>query len=312
MNPRHSRNKWAFTLVEMLVVLAVLSVLIALLLTGISKARERSNMVTCLNHLRQIHVSLKLYVADNDQNLPNGLRLNSRGFADKRYLIGGKDGSNYGRSRSHYQLIPSASERPLFPYLKVFETFRCPADKGLNFPIYPMVPTTFEAVGCSYFYNMDRWPGGWPRVEPLPRHRESSILDPSRFVLMLEPPAQPLGGYVTEDVGQKFFTHWHEASGRPLISNKKLGGDSQRFISPILFADGHAKRYDFTKVIKFWAPLRGNIRLDLAPTFGMRKAVKKFAGAPKLFSEATKASELVVRCCVSNPSCWLVPLTVLK
>jgi len=57
-----SRN--AVTLIEILVVGAVLAVLIALLLPTLSSLRNRADQVACLGNLRQIHSALLLFYAD--------------------------------------------------------------------------------------------------------------------------------------------------------------------------------------------------------------------------------------------------------
>ena len=53
-----------FTLVELLVVLAILGVLAALLLPVFSAARRSARMVTCVSNLRQIGLALQLYHGD--------------------------------------------------------------------------------------------------------------------------------------------------------------------------------------------------------------------------------------------------------
>ncbi|MCE9554241.1 MAG: DUF1559 domain-containing protein [Planctomycetes bacterium] len=59
----------AFTLVEMLVVIAVIGVLIALLLPAIQSARETGRRVVCANNLRQIGLAFHLY-DDAQRRLP--------------------------------------------------------------------------------------------------------------------------------------------------------------------------------------------------------------------------------------------------
>jgi prepilin-type N-terminal cleavage/methylation domain-containing protein/prepilin-type processing-associated H-X9-DG protein len=57
----------AFTLVELLVVLAIMTVLLALLLPSLSHARERARRVGCINNLRQMITGALMY-ADDDSD----------------------------------------------------------------------------------------------------------------------------------------------------------------------------------------------------------------------------------------------------
>ena len=67
MNPP-IRNQ-AFTVMELLVVVAVIAVLAAILLPVLAQARERGRQIKCLNHENQITIAAILYADDNDGNM---------------------------------------------------------------------------------------------------------------------------------------------------------------------------------------------------------------------------------------------------
>ena len=64
--------------------------------------------------------------------------------------------------------------------------------------------------------------------------------DPSRFIAIYEPPAFWYDNYY----------HWHYARGPTTITPNQLKDDGQKFISPILFVDGHSASHDFTHALK--------------------------------------------------------------
>lgn len=59
-----------FTLVELLVVIGITSVLAALLLPALSRARESSRRITCANNLRQLGMAFELYCMEHDDTYP--------------------------------------------------------------------------------------------------------------------------------------------------------------------------------------------------------------------------------------------------
>jgi len=60
----------AFTLVELLVVLSIISILAALLLPALSRAKESGRSAACLGNLHQIGIALQLYVDESHNRMP--------------------------------------------------------------------------------------------------------------------------------------------------------------------------------------------------------------------------------------------------
>ncbi len=85
VNPRIRKRTAAFTLVELLVVIALIAVLAGLILVSVGRSREQSNRSACMNNLRQIHALASRFAADNDGALPIGYRLGQKQFNTTLY-----------------------------------------------------------------------------------------------------------------------------------------------------------------------------------------------------------------------------------
>ena len=60
----------AFTLIEFLVVISIVTLLIALLLPAIKRARELGRVLACMSNLRQIGIGFELYASDFERSFP--------------------------------------------------------------------------------------------------------------------------------------------------------------------------------------------------------------------------------------------------
>lgn len=63
----------AFTLIELLITIAIIAILTAILLPALAAAKERGRRAVCSNHEHQFIVGIHLYADENKDNLPSGL-----------------------------------------------------------------------------------------------------------------------------------------------------------------------------------------------------------------------------------------------
>src|ERR1700678_206136 len=69
---RFKADRRAFTLVELLVVIAVVAILAALLLPALASARQKGQRAACLSNLHQIGIAIQSYASDSGGSIPFG------------------------------------------------------------------------------------------------------------------------------------------------------------------------------------------------------------------------------------------------
>lgn len=75
------RQRDGFTLVELMVVIAIIATLIAVLLPAVSKARAGARRTACAAHLRQVGVAFRGYLNDGKDRFPHASFMPSMGPA---------------------------------------------------------------------------------------------------------------------------------------------------------------------------------------------------------------------------------------
>src|SRR5438046_1749293 len=78
----------AFTLVELLVSIAIIGILIALLLPAIQQARESARRIQCANHVKQLALAALGYVNVHGQLPPSGIVAETtRTYGNTKYPV---------------------------------------------------------------------------------------------------------------------------------------------------------------------------------------------------------------------------------
>jgi prepilin-type N-terminal cleavage/methylation domain-containing protein/prepilin-type processing-associated H-X9-DG protein len=78
---RHPKSQRAFTLVELLVVVAIIALLISIMMPSLSKAKIESDRTVCGTRMRGLSVALQVYLAEFENRVPlNGLILPKSGI----------------------------------------------------------------------------------------------------------------------------------------------------------------------------------------------------------------------------------------
>jgi prepilin-type N-terminal cleavage/methylation domain-containing protein/prepilin-type processing-associated H-X9-DG protein len=146
---RRRQAAGAFTLIELLIVLGIISVLLGILIPVLAAARRRSQQAACVSNLHQIGIGIVLYAQDYNDHFPFGGDPEDLHTSGWEHPYGGR----------FWQAV-----RSMKPLQKVMQPYtperlwRCPSDTGFDqsgpLENHPMEahPTSFRAYGSSYYY----------------------------------------------------------------------------------------------------------------------------------------------------------------
>jgi prepilin-type N-terminal cleavage/methylation domain-containing protein/prepilin-type processing-associated H-X9-DG protein len=147
------RSRHAFTLIEVLVVIGIISTLIGLLLPAVQRVRETANRLRCSNNLKQMGLACHNY-HDTFQSLPPGYLASAAypdttpGWGWAAFLL------PYIEQRTVHDQIDFSQPIANSPVIQtVLPLYLCPSD-GVPPRPFPVTDATFTtitlAAPCSY------------------------------------------------------------------------------------------------------------------------------------------------------------------
>ncbi|HEY8239819.1 MAG TPA: prepilin-type N-terminal cleavage/methylation domain-containing protein [Kiritimatiellia bacterium] len=218
------RRRHAFTLVELLVVIGIISVLLIIIFPVIGKSRTRAMTTKCASNARQLALFLQLYANDHNGNFPPAMDINSATplfWSDylRPYSVSMQptldDGSTaIGRKRDP----KSVFNCPAVPYNKDNQL----APYGVDYA---------NTIGYTFAVSAARW-----------RYTRSRVPAASETILVGD--MVPDGNY--EDQIATYDNYRIETAGSPLTDSFVSSGEGQ--VSPrhdgmanMAFVDAHVE-----------------------------------------------------------------------
>ena len=154
----------AFTLIELLIVIAIIAILMAILMPALNRAREQGKRASCRNNLRQLMLAWILYADDNGDKIVHA----DTGSDDEDPWVRWE-----GRDASELVRIEGLKSGTLYKYCPDVKAYRCPT--GIRGEV-----VTYAIVDAMNGY--DEIPG----TRDLMIYRKGQIKRPSERLVFLD------------------------------------------------------------------------------------------------------------------------------
>ncbi len=225
------RTRNGFTLVELLVVVAIIGALVALLLPAVQAARGAARRTQCLNQLKQIGIAMHLHLDTHDGVFP---RSSHSAFAYREQPWG-------------WALAPTLdpavdpNNSPMLETLLQGGTYRCPDDErnGKQESGFAGYAIPAWSYGMNVWFELSKKETGVVELSNAgPTYRRlSSIEATSKTILISE--------LFTGSSGDHLMAHTWLSGAKPEVAMNRHAGSSN-----YLWVDGHVSIQRFEETFE--------------------------------------------------------------
>lgn len=197
-------SKKAFTLIELLIVIAIIALLAAILFPAFARARENARKISCLSNMKQMGLATMQYAQDYDESYPSVYW----------------NGAAWSPTTNYFYAA-------IYPYIKSTQVYICPSRKDTEGATFVMSSQAYRTTYVTNYFmsNAD----GYASAKPVTLAMLPSV---STYIGLSE--TRTTAGMMNDG-----FPHvWKESD---TSANGQRQGFPHFDGANYMFLDGHAK-----------------------------------------------------------------------